>query len=75
MSVTDYFALVGAKEYQKSLFKPRDREKKPVKRPVGRLRKRRLEDDSSLQNSNGTAKENIQPTGTDGEEPTTDKSI
>ena len=74
-SVTDYFARVGTEEYQRSLFIPKDCRKKPVKRPVGRSRKRRLEGDSSVQNSSGTAKENAQPTGTDGEEPTTDKSI
>ena len=75
MCVMDYFARVGAEEYQSSLYKPRDCGKKTVKRLVEKPKKRRLEDDSSVQNSSGTAKENVQPTGTDGEEPTTDKSI
>ena len=34
-SVTNYFARVGAEEYQSSLFKHGDRGKNPVKRPVG----------------------------------------
>ena len=46
-----------------------------MKRLVGRPRKRRLEDKSSVHNSGVIAKENVRPTGTDGEEPTTDKAI
>ncbi len=68
--ITSYFNTVMLSEHLATAFQPREPGKKTVKRPVGRPRKRRAEDESLLETASvaNVGKENLQPTADDGEE-------
>lgn len=77
--ITDFFRRVSADEHAAASFKPRDRDPercpKSVKRPVGRPRKRVLEDATTMENAAHLAyKECTGPLPSD-DTPTADKSI